>query len=571
MTAPLKAAAPGVRAASPRASAGGGPDSTAPFAAALDGAMTRRRAADPQRALDRGPSDRASERALERVPERAGEGRGAAEERDLRAADRTAAAARRAEDKAHRIADRADRTADRATGSAVRDAGPNPETPSGDAAAAVPGVATPDPDEHSTPATTPVTDPTAGGPAAVWALLLGSSLPPATPASALPTGPDAVAVPAVSGAATVDPTAAVLPAAVPGRAGDPSAGVPGSPLAEVAPATTVEASAAASGAAPFPAGASIPAAVSAVPTAATADGASGTGAAVPALPPGAAGAAQQVPDATAGAVAGAPTFVVVPDTGLRTGLPVAADGAAALIPPVGVPAAPGGEDPAASTATDSATGPLAVAPATGAPGEGMSTGTGGAGQDASSGAPSGNAPTSVAGVASAPTTVVAPAAASADAATGDAATLPVGSQVARQVAVLRGGPDGAHTMTLVLTPDTLGPVEVQVTVSKGTVDLTLRGAHEHGRAALLDSLPDLRRDLETAGLTCSRLEVDRDTGGSWLGQHSAQAQQQAFGERAGQQDRGERSRPWLRPADTTGSGPTPPSRRSTSSGVDLLV
>ena len=46
---------------------------------------------------------------------------------------------------------------------------------------------------------------------------------------------------------------------------------------------------------------------------------------------------------------------------------------------------------------------------------------------------------------------VAPAGA-ADAATGDSAAQPVGTQVARQVAVLRGGPDGAHTMTLVLTP-----------------------------------------------------------------------------------------------------------------------
>ena len=91
-------------------------------------------------------------------------------------------------------------------------------------------------------------------------------------------------------------------------------------------------------------------------------------------------------------------------------------------------------------------------------------------------------------------------------------------------------------MTLVLTPENLGPVEVSVTLSKGTVDLTLRGAHDMGRAALLDGLPDLRRDLESAGLTCSRLEVDRDTGGSWLARHSAQqGQQQGSGDRGGQQ------------------------------------
>ncbi|TFV63419.1 flagellar hook-length control protein FliK, partial [Blastococcus sp. CT_GayMR20] len=161
-----------------------------------------------------------------------------------------------------------------------------------------------------------------------------------------------------------------------------------------------------------------------------------------------------------------------------------------------------------------------------------------------------------------------------DAATGTgAAQPPVGSQVARQVAVLRGGLDGTQTMTLVLTPENLGPVEVSVTLSKGTVDLTLRGAHDMGRAALLDGLPDLRRDLESVGLTCSRLEVDRDTGGSWLARHSAQqGAQQGFGERGGHQAPGEnRSRPWGAPADTAVSGPTPTPNRSTSSGVDYRV
>ena len=93
-------------------------------------------------------------------------------------------------------------------------------------------------------------------------------------------------------------------------------------------------------------------------------------------------------------------------------------------------------------------------------------------------------------------------------------------------------------MTLVLTPDTLGPVEVQVTLQQGAVDLTLRGAHEHGRAALLDALPDLRRDLGGRRPDPSRLEVDRDSGGAWLDRHSAQqqaAQQQGFGDRGDRQ------------------------------------
>jgi flagellar hook-length control protein FliK len=130
----------------------------------------------------------------------------------------------------------------------------------------------------------------------------------------------------------------------------------------------------------------------------------------------------------------------------------------------------------------------------------------------------------------------------------------------------------------VLTPDNLGPVAVEVTLAKGSVDLTLRGAHEQGRAALLEALPDLRRELESAGLSTSRMEVDRHTGGSWLERHAAEqqaqqqmAQQQGFGSRSGHPERGDvRSRPWGGPADSGDSGPTTVNR-STSSGVDYRV
>jgi flagellar hook-length control protein FliK len=177
------------------------------------------------------------------------------------------------------------------------------------------------------------------------------------------------------------------------------------------------------------------------------------------------------------------------------------------------------------------------------------------------GAPSGPAPT---------TPVASPREAAG--ATGAATAQAVGTQVARHVAVLRGAPDGTHSMTLVLTPETLGRVEIHVTVSQGTVDLTLRGAHEHGRAALVDALPDLRRDLETAGLACSRLAVDRDTGSSASAQQQA-PQQWGSGERGGAQHRADsRPRSWVRPADT-GEGRTEPApaTRSTSRGVDYRV
>jgi flagellar hook-length control protein FliK len=144
---------------------------------------------------------------------------------------------------------------------------------------------------------------------------------------------------------------------------------------------------------------------------------------------------------------------------------------------------------------------------------------------------------------------------------------PVSGQVAQQVAVLRNGPDGTHTMTVVLTPETLGPVEVQVTLTQGTVDLALKSATDAGRAALLEALPDLRRDLASAGLTCTNASVDRDTGASW-----ASAQQHAAGERAGQHGRPDgRGRPWLRGTEADAGRSAPVSTATPSSGLDVRV
>ncbi|MGZ4506770.1 MAG: flagellar hook-length control protein FliK [Blastococcus sp.] len=169
--------------------------------------------------------------------------------------------------------------------------------------------------------------------------------------------------------------------------------------------------------------------------------------------------------------------------------------------------------------------------------------------------------------------VVAPVAA---AAAPPAAPPPVATQLVQHVAVLTNGPDGTHSVTVVLHPDSLGPVQVQVTLSQGTIDLTMRGAHEHGRAALMDALPDLRRDLESAGLTCSNLDVDQGTGGSWSTQHQSaqqQAAQQQWGDGRGQSPgRGEnRPQPWLRPVVPADGSPAAGSNRSTSAGVDVRV
>jgi flagellar hook-length control protein FliK len=157
-----------------------------------------------------------------------------------------------------------------------------------------------------------------------------------------------------------------------------------------------------------------------------------------------------------------------------------------------------------------------------------------------------------------------------------APAAPVATQLTQHVAVLRGGPDGAHTMTVVLTPENLGPVQVQVTLDRGTVDLQLRGAHEHGRAALMAALPDLRRDLESAGLSCSRLDVDRDTGGSWSAQQDRPAPDDGRFGQQGQPGRGEsrgesRPRPWMRSADPGEGRPVLTTTSAGTSALDVRV
>jgi flagellar hook-length control protein FliK len=156
----------------------------------------------------------------------------------------------------------------------------------------------------------------------------------------------------------------------------------------------------------------------------------------------------------------------------------------------------------------------------------------------------------------------------------------VAAQLAPQLAVLRNAPDGTQTMTLVVTPDSLGPVAVQVTITEGTLDMTLHGASEHGRHALTDALPELRRDLESAGLTLSRLEVDADARRS-NDQDTRSAQQLLADARSDRDARGngnggqpsprqDRSRAWAPPGSHLGEGgPVLTSAASASSGVDV--
>jgi flagellar hook-length control protein FliK len=209
-----------------------------------------------------------------------------------------------------------------------------------------------------------------------------------------------------------------------------------------------------------------------------------------------------------------------------------------------------------------------VAPAAGSANVGSSDSGDTSRQD--SGIPAADPSAAVMAPSLAPAPAVAPVAASAPAPAA-APPAPVAAQVASQVVVLSQGPDGTHSVTVVLHPDSVGPVQVQVTLQQGTVDLTMRGAHEHGRAALMNALPDLRRDLEAAGLTCSNLGVDRDTGGSWSAQQQAAQQQWTDQGRRQQELSDGRFRPRPPTADSGDITPARRSTRSTSSGVDVRV
>lgn len=461
-----------------------------------------------------------------------------AAERADRASAKATAAAERAAERLERTAARTARQAERAADRAAEHATDEPAdgtAPADDADAA---------DEPTGSEAAPGRN---GLPAAIWALLTGTTT--VAPATAAETG-----TPAVGTTVGQSVTAAVV----------------GAPSADAAAGVPTVAAAPPQGAGPAP---QVPADVAAIAHGLTEDpsavaGAPGTGG--PTAVPSAA------PTGEAAAALAGLTLVVEP----ADVAPAVAIGAAATSEGA-VPASPA-PVPAPATADSEAALPL---PPSDTSAQDGST-SDGAASDRAASADSGGTPTAP-GTAPSPETADAaahtppvaaatgPVAATAlrattvEGATGAGAAQPVGGQVARQVAVLRGAADGSHTMTLVLTPETLGPVEVQVTVSKGALDLTLRGAHEFGRAALLDALPDLRRDLEQAGLTVASAQVDRDTGGSGFSDRPAQFadRQPGFGDRGSQGGGDHRSRPWPGAADTTG-GPTPP-QRTTSSGLDV--
>lgn len=76
-------------------------------------------------------------------------------------------------------------------------------------------------------------------------------------------------------------------------------------------------------------------------------------------------------------------------------------------------------------------------------------------------------------------------------------------QLARPIFTLASAGRGDHVMTVHVTPDALGPVTVRAHVGAEGVRVELFAPTDGGRDALRAILPDLRRDLNGAGLSGS--------------------------------------------------------------------
>ena len=435
----------------------------------------------------------------------------------------------------------ADRGTPEAFGSALKDALAGTGTPSrpatgraegqpDDIAADAPAGAAPEERPADTEA-----PPVADLPPGIWALLSGAIGPAtASPASTAAAGTPAGIVPLEAvGTAPALPPAADLPgAAVPG---DVAAAAVPPPTARSAPA------------APTPIGAH------------------------PSV-------TDQERGASAEALARAAGLTVVPAPAGGDGpVPAAVPAPAAADVPVPAPTS-GDADVSAVVGDPAPLTPLATGTAGGSTdrsGPGSGDGPGFPGPATATTAdpePAGDVTTGVPGAA-----VPTPAVPTTPAAAGPAAgrEAPVAAQLAPQLAVLRSAPDGSQSMTLVLTPDSLGEVTVQVTITDGTLDVMLRGGSEHGRHALADALPELRRDLESAGLSFSRLAVDPDApGDGGPGNRTTEQLLADMRGNGGQQQRNDssRSRTWAPSGAPLGeAGPAPTAHSSASTGVDVRV
>ncbi|MDQ1739239.1 MAG: flagellar hook-length control protein FliK, partial [Pseudonocardiales bacterium] len=90
--------------------------------------------------------------------------------------------------------------------------------------------------------------------------------------------------------------------------------------------------------------------------------------------------------------------------------------------------------------------------------------------------------------------------------------LPLARQVASPVLALRAGGDGSHQLIVALHPAELGPVNVHVRIAGDLMTIQLASSSESAHDALRDALPQLRSELQSAGLSSATLSLDLTSG-----------------------------------------------------------
>ncbi len=89
---------------------------------------------------------------------------------------------------------------------------------------------------------------------------------------------------------------------------------------------------------------------------------------------------------------------------------------------------------------------------------------------------------------------------------------PVAAQLTPQLLALASS-GGSHSVTMVLAPESLGEVLLQLTVTGDQVSLAMSAGQDGSRSVLADAIPELRRDLAAAGLTLTDAQVSTGAGG----------------------------------------------------------
>ena len=94
-----------------------------------------------------------------------------------------------------------------------------------------------------------------------------------------------------------------------------------------------------------------------------------------------------------------------------------------------------------------------------------------------------------------------------------AAEQPLASQVAGPVLALRARGDGSHQLMIALHPAELGPVNLHVRISGDAMTISLASSNDIAHDTLAEALPQLRAELQSAGLGSASLSLDLTSGG----------------------------------------------------------